>query len=132
MFDKSIKILVVDDMLTMRKLVGKALKDLGFSNITEASDGAKAWETLNQPDAKFDLILSDWNMPNSTGLDLLKRLRRDSRLKDTPFLLITAESEASQVAEAIQAGVDNYVTKPFNPQTIEQKLEAVFKKRFAA
>lgn len=128
MFNLKTKILVVDDMMTMRKLVGKICKEIGFMDITEAVDGAKAWESANSANPQFGLIISDWNMPNSSGLDLLKRVRSDSRLKATPFLLVTAEAEAHQVAEAVKAGVDNYVVKPFNKESLVAKLEAVHKK----
>jgi len=131
MFAPETKVLVVDDMMTMRKLVSKACKTLGLANITEAADGQLAWQILNDPNSKIQLIISDWNMPNCTGLDLLKRVRKDSRFKDVPFVLLTAESEASQVKEAIMAGVDNYITKPFNAETLGQKLETVYKKRAA-
>jgi two-component system chemotaxis response regulator CheY len=127
MFDLKIKILVVDDMLTMRKLVQKACKEIGFTTFVEAPDGRKAWEILNAtPD--IALVLSDWNMPESTGLDLLKRVRSDTRFKTLPFLLITAEAEKDQVIEAIKAGASNYVIKPFTTDSIRDKLEAVHKK----
>jgi two-component system chemotaxis response regulator CheY len=129
MFDKNITILVADDMLTMRKLVGKALKEMGFKNLVEAADGQKAWDELVKPQHKFSLIVSDWNMPNFSGLDLLKKVRADEKYKSMPFILLTAETEQSQVIEAIQAGVDNYVTKPFTKDTLEQKIVAVYKKR---
>src|SRR4051812_20369494 len=106
MFDASITILIVDDMKTMRRLVQKACTDLGFKNFVEAEDGAKGWEAI-QNNPAIGLIISDWNMPNCTGLDLLKRVRASEKSKNLPFLLLTAESEASQVATAIQAGVDN-------------------------
>ena len=128
MFDPSIRILVVDDMMTMRKLVGKVCKELGYSNITEAADGAIAWEAISSAAPPFGLVVSDWNMPNSTGLDLLKRVRSDSRFKQLPFVLVTAEAEQHQVAEAVKAGVDNYVIKPFDKEQLKLKLEAVYKK----
>lgn len=131
MFSPETKLLIVDDMMTMRKLVGKACKVLGFSDITEAGDGVQAWQILCQPDSNIQLVISDWNMPNCTGLDLLKKVRNDSRLKGLPFILLTAESEESQVKEAIMAGVDNYITKPFTAETLGAKLEAVYNKRAA-
>ena len=132
MFSPDIKILVVDDMMTMRKLVSKVCKELGFSNITEASDGAKAWEAALQANSPFGLIISDWNMPNSTGLDLLKRVRSDTRMKQTSFILVTAEAEQHQILEAIKVGVDQYVTKPFDKETLKAKLDLVYKKYSAA
>lgn len=128
MFSPATKILVVDDMMTMRKLVGKVCKELGFTDITEAPDGAKAWELVSSANPPFGLIISDWNMPNSTGLDLLKRIRIDSRVSKTPFILVTAEAEQHQVMEALKAGVDQYVTKPFDKEVLKAKLEMVQKK----
>ncbi len=128
MFDKATKILVVDDMLTMRKIVSKSLKEMGFSDLTEAADGQKAWETIVAAPVPFGLIVSDWNMPNCTGLDLLKRLRADGRFKHTPFVLLTAESESHQVMEAVKAGVDNYVVKPFTSDNLKLKLEETYKR----
>lgn len=128
MFDLSTKILVVDDMLTMRKIVQKAFKDLGYTDLAEASDGVKAWEAVSSSAQPFGLIISDWNMPNASGLDLLKRVRADGRYKNTPFVLLTAESEASQVAEAVKAGVDHYIVKPFTPDILKKRLEEVYQK----
>ncbi len=126
MFDVKTKVLVVDDMLTMRKIVTKILKDLGFTDISEAQDGQEAWEKTQA--GNFGLIISDWNMPNSTGLDFLKRVRADSKLSKTPFLLVTAEAEGHQVAEAIKSGVDQYVVKPFSKDSLQSKLESAYKK----
>lgn len=131
MFDPKIKILVVDDMMTMRKIVTKALKEMGFSDFIEAGDGAKAWEALNQSATAVSLVISDWNMPNSTGLDLLKRVRGDGRFKKLPFILLTAEAEATQVSEAIQVGVSGYMVKPFTLELLKEKLEAVHKRHAA-
>lgn len=126
MFDLSTKVLIVDDMLTMRKIVAKILRGLGFTNITEAVDGVDAWEKAKS--GEFGLIISDWNMPNCTGLDFLKRVRGDQRVSSTPFLLVTAEAEQHQVAEAIKSGVDQYVVKPFSPDGLRLKLESAHKK----
>jgi two-component system chemotaxis response regulator CheY len=131
MFDPNTKILVVDDMMTMRKLVTKSLKEIGFKDISEAKDGAEAWEALSNANPPFGLVVSDWNMPNSSGMDLLKRVRSDSKYGTLPFVLVTAENEKHQVMEAIQAGVSNYVTKPFKTEDLRTKLEAVHRK-FAA
>jgi two-component system chemotaxis response regulator CheY len=128
MFDLTTKVLVVDDMMTMRKLVSKSLKEMGFSDIIEAADGAKGWEAVANSAPAVGLIVSDWNMPNSTGIDLLKRVRSESRFKHLPFILVTAEAEKVQVAEAIQAGVSGYVVKPFTSESLKEKLEAVHKK----
>lgn len=128
MFDINLKVLVVDDMMTMRKIVKKTLTDIGFKDIVEASDGQKAWETLNTPGANFGLIISDWNMPNMTGLDFLKKVRAEEKWKTIPFLMLTAEAEGHQVAEAVKSGVSNYVLKPFTPETLKEKLEATHKR----
>lgn len=120
----NLKVLVVDDMSTMRKLVIKALRDMGTTNVTEAADGALAWEAFSSAQPAFDLIISDWNMPNTTGLEFLKRVRADSRFKQIPFILLTAETEASQVQEALKAGVSNYLVKPFSGDGLRQKIVA--------
>ncbi len=122
MFDSNIKILIVDDMSTMRRLVKKACNTIGFSNIEEAEDGQKAWDKFLAA-GDFQLIISDWNMPNCTGLEFLKKVRSDSKFKKTPFVLLTAEAEATQIAEAIKLGVSNYIVKPFTVEMLKQKLE---------
>jgi two-component system chemotaxis response regulator CheY len=116
----------------MRKLVAKSLKEIGFTNIVEASDGVKAWETISSSSSPVHIIISDWNMPNATGLDLLKRVRSDGRYKGVPFLLLTAESDQAQVKEAIVAGVDSYIVKPFTKDQIEAKLKEVFERKKSA
>lgn len=131
MFDTNTKILIVDDMSTMRRLVKKACVGLGFSNIEEAEDGQKAWEKF-QAAGDFQLVISDWNMPNCTGLEFLKKVRADSKFKKTPFVLLTAEAEAAQIAEAIQLGVSNYIVKPFTVDILKQKLEQTHKRISAA
>lgn len=131
MFQANSRILVVDDMMTMRKLVAKSLKELGFTDIIEAADGAKAWEALTNSEVPVAFIVSDWNMPNSTGLDLLKRVRAESRFKPLPFILVTAEAEAGQIAEALQVGVSGYVVKPFTVDALKVQLEAAYKKHAA-
>lgn len=128
MFAPTTRVLIVDDMSTMRKIVGKTCKELGFSDLTEAADGTLAWEALQTAAAPIGLIISDWNMPNCTGIDLLKRVRADSRFKGVPFILVTAEAEQHQVIEAVKAGVDQYVVKPFTKDDLKTKLEAVYKK----
>lgn len=126
MFDPKTKVLVVDDMLTMRKIVTKILRELGFTDIVEAADGLEAWEKTK--DGTIGLVVSDWNMPNCTGLDFLKRVRADQKLSKTPFILVTAEAEGHQVAEAIKSGVDQYVVKPFSKEGLKAKLELAYKK----
>jgi two-component system chemotaxis response regulator CheY len=128
MFDLKSRILVVDDMMTMRKIVAKNLKEIGFSDIQDASDGNLAWDILSKSTPPIQLIVSDWNMPNCSGLDLLKKCRADANYAKIPFILVTAEAEASQVKEAVLAGVTNYVVKPFTAEILKQKLEAAHKK----
>lgn len=128
-----LKFLVVDDMLTMRKIIGQQLKTLGVTNITEANDGTVAWAELEKAAAAgspFQFVVSDWNMPEMKGIELLKKCRASAAYKDIAFLLVTAEAEAAQVKEAIMAGVDNYVIKPFTPQSFQEKLGAIMTKRF--
>ncbi|MFP4036901.1 MAG: chemotaxis response regulator CheY [Desulfobacteraceae bacterium] len=122
--DTSIKVLVVDDFATMRRIVKGVLKQLGFSNIIEAEDGTGAMDVLRKE--KIGLVVSDWNMPKMTGLDLLKAIRADEDLKSTPFIMVTAEGQKENVIEAVKAGVDNYIVKPFTPETFSEKLEKVF------
>ncbi len=138
MFPLTINILIVDDMRAMRLIVRKALTGMGFTRITECEDGSKAWQTieenlaLNNPQANFDLIVSDWNMPKLTGIDLLRKVRANAITKKTPFILLTAEGEKSQVLEAVQAGVSSYIMKPFTGEILKQKIEAVHKNILAA
>lgn len=123
-FDTSIKVLVVDDFATMRRIVKGVLKQLGYNDIIEAEDGDQALKELKKEN--IGLIVSDWNMPNMTGLDLLKVVRADDKLKDTPFLMVTAEGQKENVVQAVQAGVSNYIVKPFTPETFSAKLEKIF------
>lgn len=132
MFNLNTKVLVIDDMLTMRKVVTKILREIGFTDILEAPDGAKAWELINAQPAPLGLIISDWNMPNMSGLDLLKKVKADVKFKKIPFILVTAEAEQHQVAEAVRSGVDQYVVKPFTKTQLQGKLEMVSKKYPAA
>lgn len=124
--DLNMKVLVVDDFATMRRIVKNVLKQIGFTEIVEADDGSTALEVLQQ--TKIDLIVSDWNMPKVTGLDLLKTVRSDESLKATPFLMVTAEAQKDNVVQAVQAGVSNYVVKPFTPEALKEKLERIFDK----
>lgn len=124
--NKGISILVVDDFATMRRVVRTCLSQLGFSNIQEAEDGVVALKKLQA--GGFDLIISDWNMPNMMGIDLLREVRKDEKLKALPFMMVTAEAQKENVLQAVQAGVSNYVIKPFNAAILEEKLAQVFKK----
>jgi two-component system chemotaxis response regulator CheY len=128
MFDIKLRVLVVDDMMTMRKIVVKTLKGIGFTDFIEAADGVKAWDALTNSEVPVGLIVSDWNMPNCTGLEFLKKVRADAKYKPIPFLMLTAEAEGHQVAEAVKSGVSNYVLKPFTPETLTGKLEATHKR----
>ena len=122
---RNMKILVVDDFSTMRRIVKNILHQLGFSNIEEAEDGKVALNRLK--DGGVEFVISDWNMPNMMGIDLLRQVRSDENLKKLPFLMVTAESQKENVIEAVQAGVSNYIVKPFTAETLEQKLELIFK-----
>ena len=139
MFPNSTKILVIDDMMTMRKIVKKSLGELGYTNIVEADDGETAWPIIEKAVADnvpFDLIISDWNMPKLKGIDLLRKVRAVEAIKAVPFILLTAESEKTQVIEAVKAGVTNYITKPFTVDTLRDKLNTAYatmvKKKLAA
>lgn len=129
MFSKNVKILVIDDMKTMRMVMKKCLKQLGYENIEEADDGESAWPLFQQAKSggsPFQLILSDWNMPKMKGIELLEKIRQID--KEVPFVMVTAESEKSQVVEAIQKGVTHYITKPFTKDTVEERLGQVYQK----
>ena len=121
--DKSLNILIVDDYKTMLRIVRNLLKQLGFENVDEAMDGSTALVKLREKN--YGLVISDWNMEPMTGLQLLKEVRADARLKAMPFLMITAESKTENVIEAKKAGVNNYIVKPFNADTLKSKLQAV-------
>ncbi len=123
--DTSIKILIVDDFATMRRILKNILKQLGFKTLVEADDGTTAWDVLEGQ--SIDLIISDWNMPKMTGLELLKKVRASDKYKSTPFLMVTAEAQKQNVIEAVQAGVSNYVVKPFTAEAISDKLEKILK-----
>src|SRR5687767_12174108 len=120
MFALDIRILVVDDMNSVRKLVIKTFKELGYTDISEASDGAAAWRVMDSASPPIGLVLSDWNMPGATGIELLKKARADQRYGRIPFLLVTAESEESNVVEAVAAGVTDYLIKPFSPEMLKK------------
>jgi len=122
--DPNIKILIVDDFSTMRKIIRNILTQLGFKNILEADDGTTALEILKKE--KVDLIISDWNMPKMNGLELLKAVRSDETIKDIPFVMVTAEAQKENILEAIKYKVNQYIIKPFTPETLKEKLEKVF------
>lgn len=125
--DRKMKILIVDDFATMRQIVKKSLRQLGFDNITEAVDGNDALNKLKADEYKF--IVSDWNMPNMMGIDLLKAIRSDDKLKQLPFLMVTAEAQKENIIEAAKAGVSQYIIKPFTVDALQQKIEAIFAKK---
>jgi two-component system, chemotaxis family, chemotaxis protein CheY len=125
MTDQNMKILTVDDFSTMRRIIRNMLRQLGYSNVVEAEDGAEALSLLQRE--KVDFVISDWNMPNMSGLDLLKAIRADDNLKPLPVLLVTAEALKENVVEALKAGVNNYVIKPFTAETLKEKIDAIFK-----
>jgi len=124
--DKQIKILIVDDFATMRKVIRNLLKQIGYENIVEGDDGVNALKILRSQ--KIDLIVSDWNMPNMTGLDLLKTVRADESLKTTPFLMVTAEALQDNVIAAVKAGVSNYIVKPFTAEVLNEKIQKILEK----
>lgn len=124
--DKNMKILVVDDFSTMRRIIKNLLKDLGFTNVQEADDGSTALPMLQQGD--FDFVVTDWNMPGMQGIDLLRAVRADDSLKHLPVLMVTAEAKKEQIVAAAQAGVNGYVVKPFTAATLKEKLEKIFER----
>lgn len=126
MMDKNINILVVDDFPTMRRIVRTLLKELGFSNVEEAEDGREALAKLRE--GQFELVVSDWNMPNLDGLEMLKQIRADDALKHLPVLMVTAEAKKENIIAAAKAGASGYVVKPFTAATLEEKLSKIFEK----
>lgn len=125
------KVLVVDDMSTMRKIIKNMLMQIGFTNISEADDGATAWPMITgaiEGNVPYEFIVSDWNMPQMSGLDLLKNVRSTPGLEKLPFLMITAEAEQGNVVIAVKAGVSNFIVKPFSPQVLKEKIEKIFNK----
>jgi two-component system chemotaxis response regulator CheY len=120
---KELKFLVVDDFSTMRRIIKNLLHDLGYPNVTEADDGKTALPMLQQ--GSFDFLISDWNMPGMSGLDLVKAVRSDEKLKKMPVLMLTAEAKREQIIEAAQAGVNGYVIKPFTAETLKEKLDKI-------
>ncbi len=124
--DKNMKVLVVDDFSTMRRIVKNLLRDLGFTNISEADDGSTALPMLKE--GSFDFVVTDWNMPGMQGIDLLKAIRADANLSHIPVLLITAEAKKEQIVMAAQAGVNGYIVKPFTAATLNAKLDKIFER----
>ena len=122
--DKNMPILIVDDYKTMLRIIRNLLKQLGFDNVDEATDGSTALARLREK--SYGLVISDWNMEPMTGLQLLHEVRNDAKLKHIPFVMVTAESKTENVIAAKEAGVTNYIVKPFNAETLKQKLVAVF------
>lgn len=127
MVPKTVKILVVDDFPTMRRIIKNLLKDLGFENVDEAEDGAMGLEKLRN--GNFEFVVSDWNMPNMDGLTMLQHIRADAALSTLPVLMVTAEAKKENVIAAAQAGANAYVVKPFTAATLEEKLNKIFEKR---
>lgn len=122
--DKSIKILIVDDYKTMLRIIRNVLRQIGLVNVDEANDGAEALAMLKQ--GEYGLVISDWNMQPVTGLELLQQVRADGRLAKLPFIMVTAESKVENIVAAKQAGVSNYVVKPFSAETLRAKIDTVF------
>ena len=124
--DKNIKILVVDDFSTMRRIIKNLLRDLGFNNTSEADDGLTALPMLQS--GNFDLLITDWNMPGMQGIDLLKAVRADPKLAKMPVMMVTAEQKKEQIIEAAKAGVNGYIVKPFTAATLKEKLDKIFER----
>lgn len=120
----NIRILVVDDFSTMRRIIKNILRQLGFNNVVEADDGTTAWDVLNKD--RIEFIISDWNMPQMTGIDLLRKVRASEEFGDLPFLMVTAEAQQENIIEAVQAKVSNYIVKPFTPEVMKQKIDKIF------
>ena len=124
--DKNMKILIVDDFSTMRRIIKNLLRDLGFNNTQEADDGQTAWPMLQT--RNFDFLVTDWNMPIMTGIELLEKVRGDESLASLPVLLVTAEAKKEQIVQAAQAGVNGYVVKPFTAITLKEKIDKIFER----
>ncbi len=124
MADTNMKVLVVDDFATMRRIIKNILKQLGYSNLIEADDGTSALEILQKE--KVDLVISDWNMPKMTGLDLLKQVRGNADMADLPFIMVTAEAQQDNIILAVKAKVSQYIVKPFTAETLGEKIDKIF------
>jgi two-component system chemotaxis response regulator CheY len=127
MADKNLKFLVVDDFSTMRRIVRNLLKELGYTNVDEAEDGVVALQKLKAA-GNFQFVVTDWNMPNMTGIELLKAIRADATLKHLPVLMITAEAKKENIVEAAQNGASGYIVKPFTAATLDEKMVKIFEK----
>jgi len=123
--DKDMRVLIVDDYKTMLRIIRNLLRQLGFNNIDEATDGSQALQILRSGEQTYGLVISDWNMEPMTGLQLLREVRADAKLKATPFIMVTAESKSENVIAAKEAGVSNYIVKPFNAETLKSKMVSV-------
>jgi two-component system chemotaxis response regulator CheY len=128
--DKKMKILIVDDFSTMRRIVKNVLHELGFDNTDEADDGTSALPMLKS--GNFDFVITDWNMPGMQGIDLLRAIRGDEKLAKIPVLMVTAEAKKEQIVIAAQAGVNGYIVKPFTPETLREKISKIFERLEAA
>lgn len=126
MYDQNMKILVVDDFSTMRRIIRNILKEIGYNNVDEADDGSTALEKLKG--GGFDFVVTDWNMPNMPGIELLKAIRQDPGLKETPVLMVTAEAAKENVVTAVQAGVNNYIVKPFTAAALKERIDLILEK----
>ena len=124
--DKNMRILVVDDFSTMRRIIKNLLRDLGFNNAVEADDGTTALPMLQN--GNYDFLITDWNMPGMQGIDLLAAVRADPRLRNLPVLMVTAEAKREQIVLAAQAGVNGYIVKPFTAQTLKEKIDKIFER----
>ncbi|MDR1946767.1 MAG: chemotaxis response regulator CheY [Desulfovibrio sp.] len=123
-YNLNMRVLVVDDFSTMRRIIKNILRQIGFTNVVEADDGTTAWEVLNKD--KIEFIISDWNMPQMTGIDLLRKVRGSEEFADLPFLMVTAEAQQENIIEAVQAKVSNYIVKPFTAEVMKQKIDKIF------
>ena len=123
-YDPNMRVLIVDDFSTMRRIVRNILRQLNLNNVVEADDGTTAWDILNRE--KIDFIVSDWNMPNMTGIELLRKVRASEQFAHLPFLMVTAEAQHENIIEAVQAKVSNYIVKPFTTDTMKQKIDKIF------
>lgn len=123
-YNPNMRVLIVDDFATMRRIIRNILRQLGFTNFVEADDGVAAWEILCRE--HIDFIVSDWNMPNMTGIDLLRKVRATEQTTRIPFLMVTAEAQQENIIEAVQARVSNYIVKPFTADTLRQKIDKIF------
>ncbi len=133
MFPTTTRVLIVDDMASIRDLVRNQLRAMNFNEIIEAEDGVQAWSVIENQYAQanpVELVISDWNMPNMKGLDLLKKVRSSQQFVQLPFILLTSEAEREQVTEAVMAGVSQYIVKPFSGKVFEEKMKTAYQKHF--